>query len=148
MKPYLKKVQEKEFIVVDSQTGEEIDNFTKDVTIVTNTKEQFVQLYISVLGKLSELTLSEERVFIYCILRCDNENIMNITKYDKERLTKQFGVANSTIANALRKLNKLGLCKRIVRGTYLVNPTYVWKGNSSDRKTVLKQFLSIEYKNF
>jgi hypothetical protein len=147
MLPYLKTVNTETQKVVDSTTGELMEVETKSTEIVTNSREQFVQLYISIESKLQELSPAEEKVFMYCVLHCEIDNIMKISQYDKVQIQQQWDIAPSTVSNALRKLHSLKLCVRISRGVYRVNPTYVWKSNSNDRKLALVHFLKIECPN-
>lgn len=144
MKPYLKTVYSEAIQTVDLETGEVIDVQTKDKKILVETREEFVQLYTSVESKLKNLSLSEERLWTYCILHCDKENIIRILSYDKKLIFDKWGLAQSTIANALNKLIETKLIIRVGRGTYRVNPTYAWKGNSNDRRTMLTHVLTIE----
>ena len=147
MKPYIKTVYSEVTQTVDLESGEVVDVQIKDTKVPVNTKEEFVQLYTSVESKLKSLSLSEERLWTYCILHCDNKNIIRILAYDKQLIFDKWGLAQSTIANATNKLIEANLIFRIGRGTYRVNPIYAWKGSSTDRRTMLTYVLTIECPN-
>ncbi len=144
MRPYLKTVYSEVTQTVDLESGELVDVQIKDTKVPTSTKEEFVQLYTSVESKLKNLSLSEERLWTYCILHCDNQNIIRILAYDKQIIFDKWGLAQSTIANAINRLIEANLIFRIGRGTYRVNPIYAWKGSSTDRRTMLTYVLTIE----
>lgn len=144
MDPFLKTVHSKVTETVDTETGEVIDIQVKETKILTKSREEFIQLYVSVESKLSGLALAQERLFTYCILHCDRENIIRISSYDKKVILEKWDLAPSTIANSLLSLIQAKLLIRIGRGTYRVNPKYVWKGDSNSRKTMLTHVLTIE----
>lgn len=143
-KPYLKTVHQETTNYVDPDTGELVDAHIKNTKIVVNDRTEFIQLYISIESKLLGLSLSEERVLLYALLNCDNKNIVHISAYGRKEIAKSWGLADSTVYNALAVLHKEGLLVKIEKGTFRVNPSYAWKGNSTDRTTMLKHFLSVE----
>ena len=144
MKPYLKTVFSEVTNTVDTETGELLDVVTREKKILTNSHSEFIQVFTSVESKLRGLPLSVEKLFNYCIFRCDTENVIKITSYDKEVLLKEWGLAPSTIANGLPILVKEKLLIKISRGAYRVNPNYVWKSYSSERKKMIEYVLRVE----
>ena len=144
MSSHLKTVHSRVTETIDSETGEVIDVQFKETKILTNSREEFIQLYVSVESKLSGLALAQERLFTYCILHCDRENIIRISSYDKKVILEKWDLAASTIANSLLSLIQAKLLIRIGRGTYRVNPKYVWKDTSDSRKKMSTNVLTIE----
>ena len=144
MKAHLKTVYSESHQIVDSETGELLDIQTKETRVLTQTREEFIQVYTAVESKLASLSPSEERVWTYCILNCDKENLIRLNSFDKEKILQKWGVASSTTANAVKALITAGLLIRVGRGTYRINPRYSWKGNSNDRRQALKYVLEVE----
>ena len=95
MRNYLKTVRTNTQTILDSTTGEMIDVQTKTVEILTNNKENFIQLYTSFEAKQLQLSLSEERLFFYCIYNSNNDNIIRLTIYDKKIIANKWGIASS-----------------------------------------------------
>lgn len=147
MKPYLKNVKTETVSFIDTSTGELIENQVKKTNVVVQSREEFVQLYISIEAKLLELTPSEERVLFYCILHCDRENLIRLSSYDKKIIEDKWKIAPSTIANALSRLKALKILIPLERATFRINPTYAWKGSSNDRTQMLRRVLEIECPN-
>jgi hypothetical protein len=144
MNSYLKTVHSTVTESIDSETGEVMDIQIKETKILTKSREEFIQLYVSIESKLSGLAFAQERLFTYCVLHCDRENIIRISSYDKKVIFEQWGLAASTIANSLQALIQAKLLIRIGRGTYRINPKYVWKGTTDKRKEMLTHVLTIE----
>jgi hypothetical protein len=147
MKAHLKTVYTEAQTTIDSETGEVIDVTTKEVKVLTDTREEFLQFYISLEAKIIEMSLSEERLLMYCIIHCDRNNVINIGSYAKKEINNKYKIASSTIANGLSQLMSKGVIVRVGRGAYKINPRYVWKGNSNDRRSSLKYFLEVECPN-
>ena len=142
--PYLKNVNEQITQIISEETGEVIDVQTKVTTVVASDREQFIQIYTSLEAKLSELTLSEERVLFYCIFHCDDTNTIKFGTYDKKLISKKWGLEEGTVSNCITKLHRKGLVVRIDRAAYRVNPIYAWRNTSNTRKQTLKHFLTVE----
>lgn len=129
---------------VSEETGELLDVQTKTEEILVKTKEEFIQIYTSIQAKLLKLTLTEERLLNYCIFNCDHENRIVINKFHRETLAKQTGLNQRTISNSIKPLCDLQLLVRIAESTYRVNPQYVWKSTSNNRKMTLQHFFKVE----
>ena len=144
MQTYLKTVYSESNTTIDSESGEVLDVQVKEKKILVETREEFIQVYTSIEAKIINMSLSEERVWMYTLLHCDKQNIIRITTYDKKIIDEKWGLSPSTVANSITKLAELGLLIRLERATYRVNPRYAWKGNSHDRGMMLTHVLTIE----
>lgn len=145
MSKYLKTVYRHVDTITDKETGEVLDVQIAEHSVLVTTKEEFVQLYTSVESKLYNLPLSAERVWTYCILHCQKDNIITFTAYDKTIIKEKWGLGFSTTANALTTLvNNRLLIKTTSKSVYRVNPNYAWKGTSNDRNKLLKYVLTVE----
>ena len=145
MKPHLKAVQTTNNIIVDSETGEELEESTTTRTIVAGDIGEFYTTYIALEARLNNLSLSEERVFRYCCMNCGRKNEITFTKPIIERFSKEGSLAEQTIRNCVSNLAKKNLLITIGKGggVYIVNPRFINKQRISEHRKLLKYVLEL-----
>lgn len=128
----------------DKSTGEVTSSETdrKEHNIVTANKDSFALIYSSVMGAMKGLNGNDIFVLTYCSLRAEySTNRISITKPICEDITKEFDIPYQSIRNSVSKLAKKGILSPLGSATYMVNPDYYWRGNSSDRITKMREFV-------
>lgn len=139
--------QESERII--SEDGEQLS-----LTIKTRKKvhkDKFAMMYLEDLSGILDLnTKGEYKVLISLVQRAGyNTNEVRIHKDVKTEISEEIGLKFSSVNRAVVSLTKKGLIIRkifqgkAIRGIYILNPKYFFKGSDIERFNVLQTV--IEY---
>lgn len=138
-------------IILDSETGEIIQQEVSTKVIKRVAQEDFIQVYLEDLAALLNITaLSEIRVLmvLWRMASFNKENDKQgnrvvLVKPIKEEIATELNLTSGTIDNILRKLLNKKLIIKVDRTIYTLNPQYFFKGYMKDRLKVVKTI--IEY---
>jgi firmicute plasmid replication protein len=123
--------------LIDPETGEIIlvDQITKKIYGQKNFWKIYLLDFMTVLGIIDNRQLD---VFIYIAENTNASNNLFIGTYKK--INKDLGVAESTIARIMKKLQSNNFIKKVQNGVWLVNPNIIMKGNDHKRQILLSYF--------
>lgn len=141
---YLKTGLTDRLTVVDSQTGEVLNEIVKKHKYLAKSKEEFFLVYVSLLGIFKKLSHPETKVYCYLL---ENHIIgANIAITNKLRVIigKETKLSPGTVSNALGFLTEKRLIYSPQRGLYKLNPRYAYQGSTADREKLLKFILEVE----
>jgi DNA-binding MarR family transcriptional regulator len=138
-------------IIIDSETGEVLQQEVSTKVIKRVAQEDFIQVYLEDLAALLNVTaISEIRVLMVlwrmASFNKENDKAGNrivLVKPIKEEIATELNLTAGTIDNILRKLLNKNLIIKIDRTIYTLNPQYFFKGYMKDRLKVVKTI--IEY---
>lgn len=138
-------------IVLDSETGEVIQQEVSTKVIKKVAQEDFIQVYLEDLAALLNVTaISEIRVLMVlwrmASFNKENDKAGNrivLVKPIKEEIATELSLTSGTVDNILRKLLNKNLIIKIDRTIYSLNPQYFFKGYMKDRLKVVRTI--IEY---
>lgn len=117
-------------------------------------RNEFAMLYLKDLSQLLDIsTKGEYKVLLAIVERANyNENSIRIGKDIKEEIAIETGLSFPTVDKSVTKLYKMGILLRKkhagkeVRGAYLINPKYFFKGEELERAKLFKLILEYEIK--
>ena len=97
---------------------------------------EHVKIYAPAIAPINSLTSSQRRVLysflLHASLAKDGMRIV-VTAGVKRMMCKKLGIKSpQTIANAISKMVKAGILRRIETGVYMLNPYLFGKGNWQD----------------
>ena len=123
--------------LIDQETGEIIvvDQISKRIYGQKNFWKIYLLDFMTVLGIIDNRQLD---VFIYIAENTNASNNLFIGTYKK--INKDLGVAESTIARIMKKLQANNFIKKVQNGVWLVNPNIIMKGNDHKRQILLSYF--------
>ena len=127
--------------LMDIETGEKIlvDQITKRVYGSKRFWKVYLMDFLTVLGIVDSKQLD---IFIYIVENTDpNKNIF-LGTYQK--IAKDTGVSEPTIAKLMKKLQNNHFIKRIQNGAWFVNPNILMKGDDRKRQILLSYYESDE----
>ena len=112
---------------------EEINEFTA----VSDSEPHFAKCYFQDRRKLKKLAKNYILVFIELSFYSGyNTNQVILNTLLKQQICDDLEICGSTLDNALTILVKHQFLARIGKGTYLLNPFYIGKGNWSENKKI------------
>lgn len=137
--------------LVDSETGEVIQQEVSTKVIKRVAQEDFIQVYLEDLAALLNVTaISEIRVLMVlwrmASFNKENDKAGNrivLVKPIKEEIANELSLTAGTVDNILRKLLNKNLIIKVDRTIYSLNPQYFFKGYMKDRLKVVRT--TIEY---
>jgi Firmicute plasmid replication protein (RepL) len=147
MKPYLKKMNTVDVPALSNEG--ELYTAKKNIKIVAKTEESYFSLYNHIMGYMYGCTnLSEIKLLTWIGNNCDyNSHVVFLNKFNKTKIMESTGLSSSAIDKAIKKLAQekiLVLDTKFPRtGTYFINPTFIWKGDSNTRKKSLEIVLTL-----
>ena len=147
MKPYLKRVDTVDVPALSNEG--ELYTAKKEIKIVQGNDESYFSLYNHIMGYLYGCTnLSEIKLLTWIGNNCDyNSHVVFLNKFNKLRIMESTKLSASAIDKAIKKLTQENIlvlntkCPRT--GTYFINPTFIWKGDSNTRKKSLEVVLTL-----
>ena len=152
-KPFLKVSETHSNNFID-ENGE-ITREVKELTYLTNDKDKFYLQYAKLVAIFAEYNgnLSDIKVFHYILKNSVPGSIYAINKSIREDIKKTTGLSTSAIEKSLSSLilpikDSHPLILYIGRGTYMVNPEYVFQGSTQDRAKALKISLELYPESF
>ena len=135
------KVNQQNTILMDSETGEVIEQVRKE-SLAVGKEPNYYKVYINDLANLQGLNPTEKMVLEILSANMTFDNLIVLIKPIKEKLVKITGKEFETIKKAIQGLSKKKVLLKEERACYRVNPKYVAKGKWEDIKALR---LVIEY---
>lgn len=135
------KVNQQNAIIMDSETGEVIEQVRKE-SLAVGKEPNYYKVYINDLANLQGLNPTEKMVLEILSANMTFDNLIVLIKPIKEKLVKITGKEFETIKKAIQGLSKKKVLLKEERACYRVNPKYVAKGKWEDIKALR---LVIEY---
>lgn len=145
-KAHLKTKMVEKTTVIDKLTGEVLEEEIINHTYLANNKEGFFLSYETLIAVQQLFSLAETRLYSYLLLNNSNSQIFIINDFIRKEITKKTSLSPGTINNTLKLLsiankNRYPLIHRVAKGTYQLNPRYIFKGSSHNRNTALKAII-------
>ena len=126
--------------------SEEVNEFKA----ISNSEPHFAKIYYQDRRRLKNI--SKNHILVYLELSFYsgyNTNVVLLNPSLKQQICDDLEIANSTLDNSLTELVKNQLVARIGKGTYLLNPFYLGKGNWSENNKIRKNIkYNIEYVDY
>lgn len=144
MKEKLKKGFKKTIITTNSE-GHILNKEDKTHTYVAGNPEEFYLVYASLIVGLKRDANPPIAIFAFLLERYNGGHEFGLNKYIKETIKKELNIkAESTLYLALNELVEGNYLIKIpnAQSTYMINPSYAWKGNSIERKKSVKIYLT------
>lgn len=135
------KVNQQNAIIMDSETGEVIEQVRKE-SLAVGKEPNYYKVYINDLANLQGLNPTEKMVLEILSANMTFDNLIVLIKPIKEKLVKITGKEFETIKKAIQGLSRKKVLLKEERACYRVNPKYVAKGKWEDIKALR---LVIEY---
>lgn len=128
-------------IITDSESGEIMQ--TEQVSTYLLPKEpEFVKLYVKDIGKMFDLTNSDDKVLLCITKYMAYNNMVCLIKPIKECMMQELKMPLNTLNDSIRNLSDSGIIVRKSIGVYQVNPNLFAKGKWED---IVKIRMEIEY---
>lgn len=136
-------VKEKE--LVDKVTGEvistTIENIVKQKFV--NGNDRFFMLFSNTLEIMKELDKVSLLVLLYFGIEATEVDLkFTATKFYKKKASLKLGMAYSTVVNAIQRLYRSDVIRRVDNGIYIINPEYFWKGTMNKRPVSYGEYLT------
>lgn len=116
-------------VIVNDDTGA----ISKKVKWKVVNNDPYFQLYQPFLSAMANLPPIALKLAIWCGFNTNDNGVVAINAMVKEDLGIKWKVKPGCFPKNIDALLSEGVLKRIKRGTFQVNPLYIWKGNKSDR---------------
>lgn len=135
-------------ILVDTETGEELDPVIKKHTFMVG-KDEFYLVYTHLINALSqELNLSEIKVYSHLLSIAKGPQSIAINKGIKQEICDTTGLKNiRTVDNALKSLQEteIPFLFKTGRALFKLNPRFAYKGydGSKGRDKNLKAIIEL-----
>lgn len=135
------KITQQNEIIIDSETGEIINQERKEVLSVGK-EPNYYKVYINDLANLQGLNPTEKKVLEILSANMSFDNIIVVIKPIKEKLAKSINGSFESVKKAIIGLTKKEILLKEERACYRVNPKYIAKGKWEDIKALR---LVVEY---
>lgn len=145
-KGFLKSTLTEVEVVVDSETGEVLDQNVKHHKYLANSKEEFMLIYSSILGIFNKMEQSEIRVFSFLLQYADGTKFA-VDKSIRIEIAGVTDLSERTVYNTIKVLESKHLIFKLPSGAYQINPRYAYKGSTSDRNQALQAVLELHCKD-
>lgn len=145
MKAHLKTNYTEVTTIVDSETGEILDQEIKEHQYLANSKEEFFMGYSALIGVFMNMNQAEIRIFGYC-LRFAKGVKFDISKKMRISMAKEININERTIHNTLPSLLDKKLLFVHSDGLYQINPRYAYRGSTNERNQALQTVLKLHCK--
>lgn len=138
------------YTLVSEETGEIKESNIKGR--VNKDKEFYALLFVNnILAIHQSKFTKKEKILALALWEMNNENIVYAMTSFKTKAKNSIGVSPGYVDNIMSEFMKEGLCKRLNRGEYVMNPYYFGKGSINHVKElrlkfdILKDSNEIEY---
>ena len=143
---HLKTKMVEKTTVIDKSTGEVLEEKTIKHTYLANSKEGFFFFYDSFITVLQQFSAAEIRLYTYLLENIPISRVFVINDFIRKEITKKTSLSAGAINNTLNLLtaankDRCPLIHRLAKGTYQLNPRYVYKGSSLNRNVALKAII-------
>ena len=119
----------------------------KEHTYLVDTKEEFIQLYVSILPTFMKLSHPAKSVFTYILQKYRILHEFEIGCGTRTAMARELSCSQSAVANALTELKKEYLLYSHSKSMYRINPRYVFQGDKEERKQALLAVIKLGCKN-
>ena len=133
--------------VADTNTGEVLGVDVKRHTYLSDTKEEFFLMYVTAISLIISLQPTSKSVYAYILGEYSNGTGFTVGGYLRGLIAESIGCSKSAVANAFTELKDKGLLYSPVRGFYVVNPRYAFKGRHAERNKRLKAVIELGIKS-
>lgn len=148
MKNSFLKTAHRDFItVVDSQTGEIIDQKMNTTNYLANTKEEFYLMYASMVVILKQSSDIKMKLFASLLERYSSGQEFAMNGSLKELIAKETNCNARSFDNAFTFLVKNNIIVKISSSLYKVNPRHVFQGSTHTRNQELKAIIELGCNN-
>ena len=128
-------------IVTDSRSGEIMETELSTTSVLPR-EPDFVKMYVKDIGKMFDLTKSDDKV-LFCITKhMTFSNLVFLVMPVKKMIMAELKMPLNTLNDSIRNLNDSGIMQRQAHGVYLINPNLFAKGKWED---IVKIRMAIEY---
>ena len=138
MKSKTKMVRDVVKQVVDSETGEIIEQGVEKHFVSTVKSEEFFMWYVDKLGTYFGLKRGSDKDLIVamCCMADFNTGVVHMTPNTKKKLAE---TAKISLSNISKNLKRLVAAKLLFEegGDYTINPELFWKGSVKTRTEIL-----------
>lgn len=144
-KAYLKTVQTDITQTIDKTTGELIDISTRKINVLVKDKEEFFFVYSQILGVLESILKGPELGILSLLMfkYMSPSGSVTINESSKKEICTKLNISKPSVNRAIKSLVESDVLIHPMKGSYSINPNYVWKGTTSTRNEKLKLDLSI-----
>jgi len=135
---------------IDKETGEVLDYDYAEHKYITNSKEEFFLGYVSLLAAFSNISGPSIKAYAYLLMYYKAGTPIGLNKGIKQKMAAFMHVSSiGTVNNTLLELKreKLIFSDPDIKGVYLINPRYAFKGSTSDRNKKLKAIIELGCKD-
>lgn len=133
---------------IDTSTGEVLN--TTVTTYEANlfvASDDFFFTYASVLKITAGTTPLEGLLLQAMCFSCEfNKNIIHVSPYLRKKWCEDFKCTKQSLSNAIQGLKKKGLIVDMMengRGSYLINPNYMFRGDQKGRYDAYQLMMKI-----
>jgi hypothetical protein len=130
--------------IVDSKTGEVLDTIIKSIVKqkFVNGNDRFFMIFSNTLDVMKKLDKVALLVLVYFGIEATETDLkFTATKFYKRKASLNLGMAYSTVSNAIQRLYKHDVIRRVDAGIYVINPEFFWKGVMNKRPVAYGQYL-------
>ena len=130
--------------IVNEVTGEVIS--IERTSIVkqkfVNGSDRFFMIFSNTLEVMKRLDKVSLLVLVYFGIEATETDLkFTATKFYKNKAALKLGMAYSTVANAIQRLYKRDVIRRVDAGIYIINPEFFWKGVMNKRPVAYGEYI-------
>lgn len=114
-------------IIITNEDGEYIKHTTESIKVFDK-EPPFLKLYLADINRLNDLPVGYDNILLNILKLMDYDNIIQITKYSKDRICTMLDIKDQTIRKALADYVKKGILLKMGGGAYVADPHLFAKG--------------------
>lgn len=144
-KAFLKTGKEETIVYVDKTTGEVLSEEKQTQKYLANDKDQFFFTYYSLISEIKKLSGPAIKTYFYLVINYKPAMLIGINKAVKTVIKEYINSKSlGSVGNCITELcaTKLLIKSRDSLAGYYINPRYVYKGGTIERKKTLQNFLN------
>lgn len=134
----------KEESMIDSKTGEVLETIIKNIVKqkFVNGSDRFFMIFSNTLEVMKKLDKVALLVLVYFGIESNDSDLkFTATRFYKKKASLKLGMAYSTVSNAIQRLYKHDVIRRVDAGIYVINPEFFWKGVMNKRPVAYGEYL-------
>ena len=116
--------------IYNESTGE----VAYDESSYPDNKSLFVKLYYGDIGRLANLTTTENQLLVLMARDMDYSNTVHTSVWMKKKWAEEIGCKESSIVNLLPRIISKGLLVQLSRGYYRISPIHYNKQKSDTQR--------------
>jgi hypothetical protein len=149
-KPKLKKFRNTVRVVKNADGTEDVTSeaLISDYTVIVP-NDKFVLIYEKFLSVIADVSHTDLKVFHALCFKVDKMNSFQGCKRVMDEVAKEMGLSVNTVRNSLTALKKTELIHEhpIYKRVYIVNPEFMWQGDTRYKQAVFKLILGKKLKS-